>query len=526
MKRLIVSGLLAWMITILVAGNLLAMQPARRGVEPESLAYNGRVYADSGTVTNGQFANWTYRMAKENGILYSPTLPGVTMNISAPSGGPFFVSNPSLNLAPYANSGTLITLTDTAGKVLTFYAGAAGTGETYGANLAQNGTFDSDTIWNKVGNASISGGTMNLNSGGSVWEYLSGYSQGAGQLMLMSGDITYTSGYGSWYQYIYQSIATIFYAVGQTDLLLMGPTSGHFTAYKTTVHATSTTVQVGSVGTTVGTLDNYVIRKVLTPAPTGVWMTQANGTPGYVSMDSEFNLNSATYTVTVAGSQINSGVHAWASEFAGKFDGSGYTSKLYDLAPIGPTDMAQTTGAYQPQKQAAYQNGKSVIITDGSNDYMSFTPPQPPLTVIAGMKAVTRVASTGFVSMAPATGYDYLVGVLLSPDNADNKLDFYSKNRLTQKTSGGALTTFFISSFVATPAYQQLWFNGASIGSDNTGVTFSTLTQGVIGALYSPAPTIVGYSNTAYGFLLVANSDISASRAAIESYFNTAYGVY
>jgi len=62
MKRLIIA-----FVILLLAGDLYAMQPPRRGVEPESLTLSAEVQADSGFIGDCQLMDWGIRWAKMYG---------------------------------------------------------------------------------------------------------------------------------------------------------------------------------------------------------------------------------------------------------------------------------------------------------------------------------------------------------------------------------------------------------------------------------------------------------------------------
>jgi hypothetical protein len=287
------------------------------------------------------------------------------------------------------------------------------------------------------------------------------------------------------------------------------------------MYATSFTVQVGSIGTTVGTLDNYVIRKVLTPAPTGVWMTQANGTPGYVSMDSEFNLNSATYTVTIAGSQINSGVHAWAPEFAGKFDGSGYTAKGYDLAPINPVDVLMATGAKQPQKVANQRNGKSAWMFTGANStglQATYLSPlvQPFTTIIAGQDTADSTNEARLIdsSVSGQNGSIYYVATT-------KKLTEYAGTALNDTFA--TKNTPLIISGVFNGASSALRQNGSQVAVGNAGT--GSMSGITIGNFYGLSTASNDFTGPIWG-VMVISGDQASKVPTIENFWNTALGVY
>jgi hypothetical protein len=497
MKRLIVQVL----ICLLFVGNVFAAQPMRRGVEPESLAYNGRVYADSGSVTSGQFANWTYRMAKEQGILYLPTLSGVTMNISTASGYAF-VSNPSLNLAQFANSGKLITLTAPDGKQMSFYAGAAGTGETTGSDVLAGWDFTSG--W-AIYQGTITGAATFTATGSVVEIFKSLFPVGK----LYKGQLSGTAQQGT--LGLYNSA---------TQQYLPADTLGYFTA------RTNNDCTVRVSGTANGKTANISIlmaQPVLTPSSTGAWMLQANGTAGYVSMDSGFSFT-GPYTVTIAGSQINSGVHAWASEFAGKFDGSGYTSKLYDLAPINPQDVVQATGAAQSQKVANSQNSKSVLRFNGST--MSLTSASATgITVASGALVMSGInwtgthASNGDISLLVGSGsINYAQRTWRI--NPDSKLlvDCFANNTSSTEVVFTGGTPYIVSAQFNSDKSALGYVNGVSQASGTMPLIQNAETGVNIGGF------LYYFFHGDFYFGLITPS--TTNRTAIESFFNSAYGVY
>ena len=124
----------------------------------EALAYQTRVEADGGIVIDLDAVEAAYQLiANQSLTVFSwhsprfgvkfdttaqvvPTLTSetITCNLSLES-GKAFITNPSVDLTPYR--GMRIVLTDSAGKELSGFIKAAGTGETYGDELITNGVL-------------------------------------------------------------------------------------------------------------------------------------------------------------------------------------------------------------------------------------------------------------------------------------------------------------------------------------------------------------------------------------------------
>ena len=83
---------------------------------------------------------WSTSYADETGLTWGPE-----KNQSSFADGQAWFDHPDKDLSSYANSGKMMILRDSAGRLAWGFIGAAGTGQTLGSELLVNGGFDTDT---------------------------------------------------------------------------------------------------------------------------------------------------------------------------------------------------------------------------------------------------------------------------------------------------------------------------------------------------------------------------------------------
>lgn len=182
-----------------------------------------------------------------------------------------FVDLVGVNLAPYADGAHKIVIADGAGKTVTGWLAAPGTGETLGAEKLANGSFASDTAWTKATGWTISGGKANWNTD-NQWRNLSqAHGLASGALLRFALDVdaislpylrVYIDWSGSfpWEAGLYDTTGSKggYYAIqgGGSGLL---------------------DIQAPYDGASTGTIDNASIRQVLTPSATGATIVHAKG---------------------------------------------------------------------------------------------------------------------------------------------------------------------------------------------------------------------------------------------------------
>jgi len=282
--------------------------------------------------------------------------------------------------------GKVLTIKDSAGKVLIGYIKAAGTGETYEEKMS-NGGFDSDTVgWTVLGGsctlASIEGGQsgncleLTWVSGSSyVYQDFTGV---VNALYIFSRYLkSGTSGDGSSNGGIYTTAAG---AARKTTGVIASTGSWVVATLKWVATGTGLAVALVKANTTPGTMlfDEVSLKKVLTPSATGVTIVS---TPG-----------GATYNWTYQETGFNYN------------DAGNYTYEIYD------TDWLYGTGWYPSSNTAVKIAGTASDLTQTG------TPAEAGKVYRVGHTAV-RTAGTltpefgstnGAAISANGTYYDYL----------------------------------------------------------------------------------------------------------------------
>jgi hypothetical protein len=267
---------------------------ARRQLEPETITYLALPGAnlDARTVNN-------YIKAVKYGS--GVTFASQTCNISNPETSPLFITNPLTDIR-WA-TGFYLTLTETT-NTLKVLVGAAGTGETYGADILPNNTAVSDS--STEGNAttgwastldtfessaiSPSVGTYNFHCVSSTTQNYS-VTKNATASALYKTNINYKKVSGVNYYEIWSTDVGLQYF----SLIITALTYTSITRYLTQSRSTGfySKVQVGNAAAAELYTDNQYIEQVLAPSATGVWFSAPVVTGA-------FNYNAASYTVTIS----------------------------------------------------------------------------------------------------------------------------------------------------------------------------------------------------------------------------------
>ena len=229
------------------------------------------------------------------------------MRLSAVNGTAFvdFSAGTDLN----GNLGKYLRVTDSAGKSVYGFIKAAGTGETFGANLLINPTFDVNaTGWSAVRCtlASIAGGQSNnclemTNVGGNDSRarqniaIINGASYDISQYLKIGTASPSDSGF------------ILVISGGSTKNVTITPTSS-WQQFTTHITSNGTSLDFGvyaySQDTKTNLVDEVVFRQRLTPAATGITIVSTPGgaTYNWASQDTGFNYNdSSGYTYTILG---------------------------------------------------------------------------------------------------------------------------------------------------------------------------------------------------------------------------------
>ena len=258
-----------------------ASQTVHRHLEPETVVYNALPSAAQTQFTT----NENIKAVKYGSGV---TLAAFTPNLSIVA-GTAFVSNPSVDLRPYV--GFKIVLNETTHN-LTGYLKAPGTGETLTGNIFTNGDFASaeppGTAWGRDAGWTIAAGVAaKAASGGNATLYQNlGQS---GKLLKYTLDITAISG-------------TLYGMKGSfSGSTLTWTTTGVAMTGYTTNYTGNVSLGFGMVAAGTATIDNAVVRQVLTPSITGATVVSAAGgsTFNWTSEDGSFNRQAASFTVAI-----------------------------------------------------------------------------------------------------------------------------------------------------------------------------------------------------------------------------------
>lgn len=229
--------------------------------------------------------------------------------ISAAAGYAFIDFGDAAIFANHIASHSKLVITDSAGKKLTGYIKAAGTGETYGEELITNGDFeDGLTGWTLNSNANAS---VVPDGAGGNWlkltqKVLTTYAQ---IFQSKTGDTGYLLRGNIGRVSASHNISLVFSITGQYPEKIIP--SGESTDISLYVNAWATTVTlIINIATrsyfTTAHVDSVSLHRVLTPSATGVTITS---TPGgdifdWASKDDDFNYYDASgYTITLPGTQ-------------------------------------------------------------------------------------------------------------------------------------------------------------------------------------------------------------------------------
>lgn len=227
---------------------------------------------------NAATVNENIRTIKQGGTV---TLTNQTLNLSTASGA-YFLTRSSVDLRPYAlipGAQISVAATGTPGTTAVFTGLSAGTGETLGAELVTNGTFDIDTGWVKDAGWSISGGAA-VAVGTTASIYQAKANGFGGELYRIDWDLlTRTAG----------AFFVRLSGTSNSDTPSQTVPASYIQYSTHTVAMTSLGIR-GS-GVTSGTADNFTVKQVLTPDATGA--SASSLTNGGI------NPNSASYVVTI-----------------------------------------------------------------------------------------------------------------------------------------------------------------------------------------------------------------------------------
>ena len=278
-------------------------------------------------------------------------LTAITCSIANPSGGPSFITNSSEDLSSYA--GYYGRLVDSAGKSFIFTIDAAGTGQTYSVLTPTSCCTDPDddqdntTGWTALYTGTLSsvandsGGKCMFQQKGAVAGGASGGTGGAiGMLMLWSADI---KGAGSHNDLFIGGVAMTRYA--GTGSFVTHPEAGYITA-------TDNFVAISNVWTADSYIDNWYVKKVLTPSATGVTLTQ-------ISVESGFDYKSATFDLYV--SETINGLSYDATSTYEK----AYLNETITLAD-SKTETIRKVIAAMEEDGSAYTSRASVALVDAN----------------------------------------------------------------------------------------------------------------------------------------------------------------
>lgn len=248
--------------------------------------------------TSSDILTKAYRyFRKTYGILAYGSISAGLQKISYGSGINFSDFGAGVPLANYP--GGKVVISD-GSKLLIFYvpqSGAAGTGETYSANLLSNADFAVDeppgTDWYRDSEWTVSGGVGVASAATSGKRIVQ-------SIPFVNGELFYTS----WELVTVTSDAFGFQVDGNN---VSGgiTTPGTYVAYYTATRDVDAPFGVGARwGTSNGTIDNLVAKQITTPSTSGIWTsstTDGAAGSGYLSIETGFNPNLITgsYTYTV-----------------------------------------------------------------------------------------------------------------------------------------------------------------------------------------------------------------------------------
>jgi hypothetical protein len=257
-------------------------------------AETSKIYDQSGSGNHGTISGSIPAIRPMLRLVSSGSVTQANMKISAvnggatASGGAFIDFSAASVLTDYLNH--LLVVKDSAGRVIMGFPKAAGapTGETFGDEILDDTGFDDDSKWTKeegwTVNASKAVGTT-VAYGKEIYQHA--LSSPTGKLYYRSWDLVTRTGGG-----IKVRISTFFGIEYSTPATYTGYSTG----------AATTRISIYSITTFSGTIDNFSVKQVLTPSPTGVTIvsTQGGATYNWLSKDTNFNYNDASgYTYEI-----------------------------------------------------------------------------------------------------------------------------------------------------------------------------------------------------------------------------------
>ena len=218
--------------------------------------------------------------------------------------------------------------------------------------------------------------------------------------------------------------------------------------------------------------------------------------------------------------------------------GSNKVSTLYDVSEYN-NDVVQTTDANRPIWTAAQQNGKAVVIFDGTNDAlddtsMTVTGLVHDLTLFVAYNPATLTHNEGIVSFAAASddwnNEDSFTFCQLTVGGTTNQLfrGFSDPNTCDIQGVSASAAAFHLvtTQFNAGTAY--MWTDGANELSDTYSNTNQIdLTRVGLGARLDAGAGFSVWGNNQIGIVILCAGALStAQRTEIETLINEYYSIF
>jgi hypothetical protein len=211
---------------------------------------------------------------------------GPANNQSSFADGQAWVQYAGANFSAHANMGRMVILRDSTGKLAWGYLGAAGSGQTLGAEKVRNGDFASGASWTAEAGWSIAGGVAVATGVVSAKALYQDELWTVKKLYKLVEDVTVTGG---------THVSQMYNVPIFTKTSSASGVTGYFAA-----PVASDNLYLQGLSTFNGTVDNVSMKEILTPATTGtyVYKDSALTSQGW-NMESGFNMNDTVYTFDV-----------------------------------------------------------------------------------------------------------------------------------------------------------------------------------------------------------------------------------
>lgn len=260
---------------------------------------------------------WTTSLADETGLTW-----GAEKNQSSFADGQSWFDHPDKDLSAFVNSGKMMILRDSSGRLAWGFIGVAGTGQTFGPEKLQNGDMSSATGWSAT----------NWNIGGGVATHV----PGAASSLFQAPGILDKRLYKASIELISNTVGTVGIRLCTIPTVVMNMSSnGVWNYYVAGVNDYIARMAIPSIDSN-AVVDNASVKEVLSPSTKGVYIYKdAARTQQGWNMEASFNMNDTSYTFDVVADCKAEGtvVLDWVPGYSGS--DVNFTSAVRELLSVG-----------------------------------------------------------------------------------------------------------------------------------------------------------------------------------------------